>query len=67
MRSKRKATQPSLKLYYFDITGKAECIRLLAAYAGLTLDDYRFSSRDEFLKLKADGMHGEFESAICRL
>jgi glutathione S-transferase len=47
--------QPKLKLYYFNIKGKAEAIRLFCAYAGLELEDYRFSSRDEFHALKQDG------------
>ena len=49
--SKRKAETwpelekaPSLKLYYFDVAGKGEPIRLLAAYADLDLEDFRFSS-----------------------
>ena len=52
---KRKSSQPSLKLFYFDISGKGEPIRLLAAYAGLELEDYRFASREEFMKMKEDG------------
>jgi glutathione S-transferase len=47
--------QPKLKLYYFDIKGKGEHIRLLCAYAGLELEDYRFSSRDQFNALKENG------------
>lgn len=47
--------QPKLKLYYFDIKGKGEHIRLFCAYAGLELEDYRFSSRDEFFALKENG------------
>jgi len=44
--------QPDLKLYYFDIKGKGECIRLICAYSGLKLEDHRFVSRDEFLAMK---------------
>jgi glutathione S-transferase len=44
--------QPKLKLYYFDIKGKGEPIRLLCAHAGLELEDHRFASRDEFLAMK---------------
>jgi len=44
--------QPDLKLYYFDIKGKGECIRLICAYSGLKLEDYRFETRDEFLAMK---------------
>jgi glutathione S-transferase len=47
--------QPKLKLYYFDMKGKGEHIRLFCAYAGLKLEDYRFASRDEFLALKNNG------------
>ena len=51
--SKRKMEQqPTLKLYYFDIKGKGECIRLICSYSGLELNDHRFSSRDEFLAMK---------------
>ena len=46
---------PTLKLYYFDVVGKGESIRLLAEYAGLELEDYRFKDRDEFNALNADG------------
>mmetsp|Transcript_27937 Transcript_27937/g.49567 ORF Transcript_27937/g.49567 Transcript_27937/m.49567 type:complete len:226 (+) Transcript_27937:103-780(+) len=50
---KRKIEQqPKLKLYYFDLKGKAEPIRLLCAYSGLELEDYKFSTRDEFLAMK---------------
>lgn len=48
-----KHDQPTLKLYYFDIKGKGESIRLICAYSGLKLEDYRFSNRDEFLAMKA--------------
>jgi len=44
--------QPDLKLYYFDLKGKGESIRLICAYSGLKLDDHRFVSRDEFLAMK---------------
>ena len=44
--------QPDLKLYYFDIKGKGESIRLICAYSGLKLEDHRFVSRDEFLAMK---------------
>jgi prostaglandin-H2 D-isomerase / glutathione transferase len=44
--------QPKLKLYYFDIKGKGEPIRLLCAYAGLDLEDHRFVTRDEFLAMR---------------
>merc|ERR1719491_1420260 len=48
-------SQPKLKLYYFDIVGKGEPIRLLCAHAGLELEDYRFESRDVFNEVKASG------------
>lgn len=44
--------QPVLKLFYFDIKGKGESIRLICAYSGLKLEDHRFVSRDEFLAMK---------------
>jgi len=44
--------QPDLKLYYFDIKGKGEQIRLICAYSGLKLEDHRFESRDAFLAMK---------------
>mmetsp|Transcript_116982 Transcript_116982/g.215181 ORF Transcript_116982/g.215181 Transcript_116982/m.215181 type:complete len:231 (+) Transcript_116982:78-770(+) len=44
-----------LKLLYFDIKGKGHPIRLLCRYAGLPLEDYRFSGRDEFLTMKESG------------
>ena len=55
--NKRKfeGDQPKLKLYYFNIKGKGEPIRLFCAYTGLELDDYRFQSRDEFAQLKENG------------
>jgi len=48
----RKHEQPALKLYYFDLKGKGESIRLICAYGGLKLEDYRFTTRDEFLAMK---------------
>ena len=54
--TKRKIqSQPKLKLYYFNIKGKGEPIRLFCKYAGLEIEDYRFSSRDEFISLKEAG------------
>ena len=47
--------QPKLKLYYFNIKGKGEPIRLFCAYHGLTLEDIRFKSYEEFLKMKESG------------
>jgi hypothetical protein len=39
------------KLYYFDIPGKGEAIRLACAYAGYEIEDIRLN-QDEFLVLK---------------
>jgi glutathione S-transferase len=47
--------QPKLKLYYFNIKGKGEPIRLFCAYAGLELEDYRLTSGQEFADLKEAG------------
>jgi glutathione S-transferase len=52
--TKRKIkSQPKLKLYYFNIKGKGEPIRLFCQYAGLEFEDYRFASRQEFNELKS--------------
>jgi glutathione S-transferase len=52
---KRKIEQqPKLKLYYFNIKGKGEPIRLFCAYAGLELEDYRFAA-GEFTTMKDSG------------
>ena len=54
--AKRKVeSQPKLKLYYFNIRGKGEPIRLFCAYAGLELEDFRFASREDFGALKEAG------------
>jgi glutathione S-transferase len=54
--TKRKIqSQPKLKLYYFNIKGKGEPIRLFCKYAGLEIEDYRFSSFNEFNSLKEAG------------
>ena len=47
----------ALKLFYFDIPGKGECIRLLCAHAGLPLEDVRISVSDRtvFDDMKKDG------------
>jgi Cu/Zn superoxide dismutase/glutathione S-transferase len=49
------APKPKLKLVYFAGPGKAEGTRLACAYAGLELEDYRFSDRAEFMKMKESG------------
>ena len=46
------ASSPSLELFYFDIPGKGEAIRLACAYANLPLKDTRFANRDEFTAMK---------------
>jgi len=45
----------SLKLYYFNITAKGECIRLALHYRGIPFEDYRFKDRDEFVAMKESG------------
>lgn len=53
--TKRKIEQqPKLKLYYFNIKGKGEPIRLFCAYAGLELVDHRFAD-GEFAAMKESG------------
>ena len=42
------------KLYYFDIPGKGEAIRLASAHSGYPLEDVRLS-RDEFMVMKESG------------
>lgn len=48
------AARPELKLYYFDIGGKAEAIRLALHYAELEFEDVRMN-RDAFAAKKASG------------
>jgi len=43
------------KLLYFNFPGKGECIRLAFHYGGIPFEDYRFSSREEFTKMKESG------------
>jgi len=43
-----------LKLYYFDIAGKAEAIRLALKYADIDFEDYKFKD-GEFAEMKASG------------
>lgn len=45
---------PRLELFYFDLAGKGECIRLTLAYAGLPFQDKRLS-RQEFDELRSNG------------
>jgi glutathione S-transferase len=51
MQKRKMEAQPKLKLYYFNIKGKGEPIRLFCAYTGLELEDHRFASRQEFTDL----------------
>ena len=39
------------KLYYFDLAGKGEAIRLAAAYSGFAIEDIRLT-RNEFAAMK---------------
>jgi hypothetical protein len=44
---------PKLKLLYFDIDGLAARIRLACAVGGVEFEDFRFSDREAFMKMKA--------------
>jgi len=44
------------KLYYFDVRGRAEAIRILFAQAGVKYEDIRFTKEEWTSKYKA-GMH----------
>jgi len=44
-----------LKLYYFDIPGKAEALRLALKYSKIPFEDYRFKGMAEFLEMKTSG------------
>jgi hypothetical protein len=47
-------TKPTLKLSYFDTPGKAECMRLICAYANLPLEDIRVN-KDDWPAMKKEG------------
>lgn len=49
-----KVDPPRLKVYYFDIPGKAEAIRLACAYGNLNWEDVRMT-KDEFMVMKESG------------
>lgn len=46
---------PKVSIIYFDVAGKAEPFRLLAAHGGMEIDDIRLS-RDEFVNWKTAGV-----------
>ena len=50
----QKPKLPKLKLYYFDIPGRGESIRLFCIYAGLPFEDCRLT-QEGFQKLKDEG------------
>lgn len=50
----RKASPKKLKLIYFDLAGKGECIRLACAYANVDLEDKRITP-DQFQTMKSSG------------
>jgi len=50
----QKPKVPKLKLYYFDIPGRGESLRLFCIYAGLPFEDCRLT-QEEFQKLKDNG------------
>lgn len=52
--AKRARVQPKLKLYYFNIKGKGEPLRLIMHHAGLEFEDVRLA-KEEFLERKARG------------
>jgi len=45
----------TIKLYYFNITGKGEALRLALNHLKIDFTDHRFSSRDEFTEMKKSG------------
>jgi glutathione S-transferase len=51
---KKQRTFPKLKLYYFNLAGKGEAIRLACAYGGVPLEDFRMHA-NEFHELKVSG------------
>eukprot|EP00521_Asterionellopsis_glacialis_P013859 CAMPEP_0195306276 /NCGR_PEP_ID=MMETSP0707-20130614/37117_1 /TAXON_ID=33640 /ORGANISM="Asterionellopsis glacialis, Strain CCMP134" /LENGTH=267 /DNA_ID=CAMNT_0040370489 /DNA_START=148 /DNA_END=951 /DNA_ORIENTATION=+ len=54
-RQQQQQKQPKLKLYYFDIKGRGESIRLLSAYAGLEMEDFRYTEPKQFIEMKENG------------
>eukprot|EP01038_Epipyxis_sp_PR26KG_P015210 gene15210-20489_t len=51
---KKQNSKKSLKLYYFDIPGKGEAIRLACAYSGLEFEDIRMDGA-QFTGMKNQG------------
>ena len=49
-------SKKKLKLYYFDLAGKGECIRLACAYGGVELEDIRIplDNREKFEQMKKE-------------
>lgn len=46
---------PSIKLFYFDMPGRAGAIRMILDYAGITFDDVRIG-RDDWSKVKTGNL-----------
>jgi len=44
-----------LKLYYYDMPGKAEPLRLALKYCGIPFEDFRFKGMQEFQEMKTRG------------
>ena len=53
-----------IKLYYFNITGKGEALRLALTFLKIPFTDYRFSSREEFTEMKNSGKSGKWDEAL---
>jgi len=44
-----------LKLYYYDMPGKAEALRLALKYCGIPFEDFRFNGMQEFQEMRNSG------------
>lgn len=53
---KTTGADKKFKLYYFNIKGKGEPIRLFCAYAGIDLEDIRFNTFAEFAEVRDKGV-----------